>query len=186
MRGSVIHDPATRSERAGVSRDGRHVGRAITRRSTLRARRRVSADLSVEPPLGQRREGEGAKRRQDVVRPDRDGRLPKKAVRIPATASARRSGSRRRDRRDWGVSDGTTMAGPLMRMPNGQMIVSFDARSPKIHQNAPPPQPTISRPALFQPRSRLTAVAPLPPPTLLPPTATPDRAPARGHGHEPG
>ena len=58
-----------------------------------------------------------------------------------------------------------------MRMPNGQMIVSFDARSPKIHQNAPPPQPTISRPALFQPRSRLTAVAPLPPPFLLPPTA---------------
>ena len=56
VRGSVIHDPATRSERAGVSRDGRHVGRAITRRSTLRARRRVSADLSVEPPLGQRRE----------------------------------------------------------------------------------------------------------------------------------
>ena len=49
VRGSVIHDPATRSERAGVSRDGRHVGRAIARRSTLRARRRVSASLSVEP-----------------------------------------------------------------------------------------------------------------------------------------
>ena len=49
VRGSVIHDPATRSERAGVSRDGRHVGRAIASRSTLRARRRVSAGLSVEP-----------------------------------------------------------------------------------------------------------------------------------------
>ena len=183
VRGSVIHDPATRSERAGVSRDGRHVGRAIARRSTLRARRRVSASLSVEPATWGTSASE--KRRQDVVRPDRDGRL-QKTVRIPATASTRVSGSRRRDRRDWGVSDGTTMAGPLMRMPNGQMIVSFDARSPKIHQNAPPPQPTISRPALFQPRSRLTAVAPLPPPTLLPPTATPDRAPARGHGHEPG
>lgn len=183
VRGSVIHDPATRSERAGVSRDGRHVGRAIARRSTLRARRRVSASLSVEPATWGTSASE--KRRQDVVRPDRDGRL-QKTVRIPATASTRRSGSRRRDRRDWGVSNGTTMAGPLMRMPNGQMIVSFDARSPKIHQNAPPPQPTISRPALFQPRSRLTAVAPLPPPFLLPPTATPDRAPARGHGHEPG
>ena len=75
VRGSVIHDPATRSERAGVSRDGRHVGRAIARRSTLRARRRVSASLSVEPATWGTSASE--KRRQDVVRPDRDGRLQK-------------------------------------------------------------------------------------------------------------
>ncbi len=61
VRGSVIHDPATRSERAGVSRDGRHVGRAIASRSTLRARRRVSAGLSVEPGGASVASDEGAK-----------------------------------------------------------------------------------------------------------------------------
>ena len=75
VRGSVIHDPATRSERAGVSRDGRHVGRAIASRSTLRARRRVSAGPSVEPGVGRASRGRAPK--DDVVRPDLSGRLQK-------------------------------------------------------------------------------------------------------------
>ena len=81
------------------------------------------------------------------------------------------------------------MAG-LMQMPNGQMIVSLHT------QHHPTPPDTRRRrvshlsrtkcPALFlPPRSSVDRRRP---PSSFPfcLTATPDRAPARGHGHEPG
>ena len=82
------------------------------------------------------------------------------------------------------------MAG-LMQMPNGQMIVSLHT------QHHPTPPDTRRRrvshlsrtkcPALFLP-PRSSVDRRRPSSSFLPfcLTATPDRAPARGHGHEPG